>query len=52
MALHGKLIISDAYYSLLSLSGLGTLPEFSGNSAYRYRIACGIISREGSRSCK
>lgn len=52
MALHGKLIINDLYYSLLSLSGLGALPVFSGNSAYRNRSACGIISREGPRSCK
>lgn len=46
MALHGKLIINDAYYSLQPLSDLGTFLVFSGNSAYRNRGACGMISRE------
>ena len=46
MALNGKFIINDAYYSLLSLSDLGAFLVFSGNSAYRNPGACGMISRE------
>lgn len=46
MALNGKFIINDAYYSLLSLSDLGTFLVFSGNGAYRNRGACKMISRE------
>lgn len=37
MVLYGKFIIHDAYYSLLSLSDLGTFLVFSGNGAYRNR---------------
>lgn len=40
MSLHGKFIIDDAYYLLLSLSDLGTFLVFSGTGAYRNRGAC------------
>ncbi len=52
MALHGDFIINDSYYSLLLLSDLGTFLVFSGNSAYRNRGACGMISREASVTCR
>jgi hypothetical protein len=42
MALHGKFIINDAYYSPLSFPGVGTFLAFSGDGAYRNRGACGM----------
>lgn len=47
MALHGKFVINDAYYSPLSFPGIGTFLAFSGNGAYRNRGACGMIPKEG-----
>lgn len=47
MALHGKFIINDAYYSPLSFPGVGTFLAFSGNGAYRNRGACGMIPSMG-----
>lgn len=43
MALHGKFVINDAYYSPLSSPGVGTFLVFSGNGAYRNRGVCGMI---------
>jgi len=42
MALHGKFVINDAYYSPLSFPGVGTFLAFSGDGAYRNRGACGM----------
>lgn len=47
MALHGKFVINDAYYSPLSFPGIGTFLAFSGNGAYRNRGACGMLPKEG-----
>ena len=47
MALHGKFVINDAYYSPLSFPGVGTFLAFSGNGAYRNRGACGMIPQMG-----
>lgn len=47
MALHGKFVINDAYYSPLSFPGIGTFLAFSGNGVYRNRGACGMIPKEG-----
>lgn len=47
MALHGKFVINDAYYSPLSFPGIGTFLAFSGNGAYRNRGACGMMPKEG-----
>lgn len=42
MALSGKFVINDAYYSPLSFPGVGTFLAFSGNGAYRNRGGCGM----------
>lgn len=47
MALHGKFVINDMYYSPLSFPGVGTFLAFSGNGAYRNRGACAMIPKEG-----
>lgn len=47
MALHGKFVINDMYYSPLSFPGVGTFTAFSGNGAYRNRGACAMIPKEG-----
>jgi len=47
MALHGKFIINDAYYSPLFFPGIGTFLAFSGNGVYRNRGACGKIPNKG-----
>lgn len=47
MALHGKFVINDMYYSPLSFPGVGTFLAFSGNGAYCNRGACAMIPKEG-----
>lgn len=47
MALHGKFVTNDAYYSPLSFPGVGTFLAFSGNGAYRNRGACEMIPKAG-----
>lgn len=47
MALHGKFVINDAYYSPLSFPGVGTFLAFSGDGAYRNRGACGMKPMAG-----
>lgn len=47
MALHGKFVINDAYYSPLSFPGIGTFLAFSGDGAYRNRGACGMKATVG-----
>lgn len=48
MALHGKFVINDAYYSPLSFPGIGTFLAFSGDGVYRNRGACGMKPTVGS----
>lgn len=52
MALHGKFVINDMYYSPLSFPGVGTFLAFSGNGAYRNRGACAMIPKEAGTSGK
>ena len=47
MALHGRFIINDAYYSPLAFPGVGTFLAFSGNGIYRNRGACGMKPTAG-----
>lgn len=47
MALHGKFVINDAYYSPLSFPGIGTFLAFSGDGTYRNRGACGMKATVG-----